>query len=305
MKRSFSAAPMTVLLVLVFVIWSNAFTAIKYLREVLSPIQLVLARFLPAAVFCLAYLLAVPSRRKESLAILKRSPFGLIAMGLSGVAGYNFFLFLGQSEVKPGAAALLTTLSPLFTLLGAMVFLKERVPLRRILGILIAFAGLYIVVRWGKVGLGHVTGVSHAELRYILITALAPLCWTIYTILGKKVLGKTSAMTVTYLTIIIGTLPFLGAAGRPFFKAVASLTPLHWAALAYLTVLCTLVGFWIWFAALKSLPATLVASFIYLNPPFAALFGSLLFNEEVTGLFIIGAAVLLFGLWLAQGVKQK
>jgi drug/metabolite transporter (DMT)-like permease len=296
---------MTILLILLFVIWSNAFTAIKYLREVLSPMQLVLARFVPAASFCLAYLLALPSRRKESAEILRRAPFELIAMGLTGVAGYNYFLFLGQSEVKPGAAALLTTLSPLFTLLGSVVFLKERVPLKRILGILIAFSGLYIVVRWGRVGLGRASGLSHTELRYVLITALAPLCWTFYTILGKKVLAKTSAMTVTYLTIIIGTLPFLGAAGRPFISTVASLTPLHWVALAYLTVLCTLMGFWIWFAALKSLPATLVASFIYLNPPFAALFGSLLFKEEVTGLFVLGAAVLLFGLYLAQSNRQK
>jgi drug/metabolite transporter (DMT)-like permease len=295
-----SGLTMKLLLVLLFVIWSNAFTAIKYLREVMSPMELVLARFLPASVFCLVYLLTVPRLRNESAAILRKAPARLVAMGLTGVAGYNFFLYIGQSEIKPGAAALLTTLAPLFTLLGAVVFLRERVPFRRVLGILIAFAGLYVVVRWGKVGLGRVIGVSHAELRYVLITALAPLCWTIYTIVGKNLLAKTSAVTVTYLTIIIGTLPFLAAAGRPFFAALASFSPMHWIALAHLTVLCTLVGFWIWFAALKSMPATSVSSFVYLNPPFAALFGSLFFHEAITGFFIFGAAVVLFGLYLAQ-----
>jgi drug/metabolite transporter (DMT)-like permease len=295
-----SGLAMRLLLVLLFVIWSNAFTAIKYLREVMDPMELVLARFLPAAVFCLACLLAVPRLRKESAMILRQAPVGLVAMGLTGVAGYNFFLYIGQSEIKPGAAALLTTLSPLFTLLGAIVFLRERVPFRRTLGILIALAGLYVVVAWGKVGLGRVTGISHAELRYVLITALAPLCWTVYTIVGKNLLAKTSAVTVTYLTIVIGTLPFLAAAGRPFLDALASFTPMHWIALAHLTVLCTLVGFWIWFAALESMPATSVASFVYLNPPFAALFGSLFFHETITGFFILGAALVLFGLYLAQ-----
>jgi drug/metabolite transporter (DMT)-like permease len=291
---------MRLALVLLFVIWSNAFTAIKYLREVMTPMQLVLARFLPAAVFCLVYLLAVPRLRKESAWILRKAPVRLVAMGLTGVAGYNFFLYVGQSEIKPGAAALLTTLAPLFTLLGAVIFLRERVPFRRTLGILIAFVGLYIVVRWGKVGLGRVIGISHAELRYVLITALAPLCWAIYTIIGKNLLAKTSAITVTYLTIVIGTLPFLSAAGKPFFAALASFSPTHWIALAHLTVLCTLVGFWIWFAALKSMPSTSVASFVYLNPPFAALFGSLFFHEAITGFFVFGAAVVLFGLYLAQ-----
>jgi drug/metabolite transporter (DMT)-like permease len=296
---------MRLLLVLLFVIWSNSFTAIRYLREVLSPTELVLARYLPAAVFCLVYLLAVPRLRRESAGILRSAPVGLVAMGLTGVAGYNFFLYIGQSEVKPGAAALLTTLSPLFTLLGAIIFLKERVPLRRTLGILIAFAGLYVVVAWGRVGLGRVTGISHAELRYVLITALAPLCWTIYTLVGKNLLAKTSAVTVTYLTIIIGTLPFLAVAGKPFFSALASFSPMHWIALAHLTVLCTLVGFWIWFAALKSMPATSVASFVYLNPPLAALFGSLFFHETITGFFIFGAALVLFGLYLAQSNRRK
>ena len=296
---------MRLLLVLLFIIWSNAFTSIKYLREVMSPMELVLARFLPAAVFCLVYLLAVPRLREESAMILRKAPGRLVAMGLTGVAGYNFFLYIGQSEIKPGAAALLTTLSPLFTLLGAVVFLRERVPLRRTLGIIIAFAGLYVVVRWGKVGLGRVTGISHAELRYVLITALAPLCWTIYTIAGKNLLARASAITVTYLTIIIGTLPFLAAAGRPFFDALALFTPMHWIALAHLTVLCTLVGFWIWFAALESMPATSVASFVYLNPPLAALFGSLFFHEAITGFYILGAAIVLAGLYLAQSNQRK
>ena len=300
-----STTSMMLLLILLFVIWSNAFTAIKYLRGVMSPAQLVLARFLPAAIFCLVYLLAVPALRRESAEVLKRAPLKLVLMGLTGVSGYNFFLYIGQSEIRPGAAALFTTLSPLFTLVGAIIFLKERVPLKRALGILIAFAGLYVVVRWGKVGLGRVTGISHAELRYVLITALAPLCWSVYTIAGKSLLARTSAVTVTYLSVIIGTLPFLGAAGRPFAHAVSTFTPLHWAALAHLTILCTLVGFWIWFAALTVLPATSVASFVYLNPPFAALFGSLFFREEITRFFLLGSAIVLFGLYLAQSDKKK
>lgn len=296
---------MRLLLILLFVIWANAFTAIKHLRDVFTPMELVLARFLPVAAFCALYLLSSARRRKESIDILAAAPLRLVAMGLSGVAGYNYFLYLGQSEVKPGAAALLTTLSPLFTLFLAVIFLRERVPLRRTLGIILAFAGLYVVVRWGRVGLGRVMGVSHPELRYVLLTALAPLSWSIYTIIGKNLLGKTSPLTVTYLTLIIGTIPCIGAANGHFFRAFASLTATHWLALAHLSILCTLIGFWIWFTALARMPTTSVASFIYLNPPLAALFGSLFFKEEITGFFLLGSAVVLAGLYLAQGGKEN
>lgn len=289
-----------VLLVVLFVIWSNSFTAIKHLRQIFSPADLVLARFLPVSIFCLLYLLLDGKRRRESIALLRHSWARLIALGIFGGVGYNFFLYLGQSEIKPGAAALLTTLAPLFTLLLAIPLLKEKVPARRIAGVIIAFIGLYIVVGWGSVGLGSVAGISHAEVKYALILALAPLSWSIYTIIGKDLVKHHSPVTVTYLALIIGTVPMLVRADADFFRTVASMDHSYWIALAYLSILCTIIGFYIWVLGLKHLPATSVASFVYLNPPFAAFFGWLLFNEKITSMFLLGSAVVLAGLYLAQ-----
>jgi drug/metabolite transporter (DMT)-like permease len=61
-----------------------------------------------------------------------------------------------------------------------------------------------------------------------------------------------------------------------------------------------MVGYWIWNTALKYMPATSVSSFIYLNPPMAALFGWFFFDEEITPFFIAGSAVILLGLYLTQ-----
>jgi drug/metabolite transporter (DMT)-like permease len=296
------------LLVLLFVIWSNSFTAIKHLRSVLSPVDLVLARFLPVSIICLLYLVLSEKRRRESVILLRSSWARLIALGLFGGVGYNFFLYLGQGEIKPGAGALLTTLAPLFTLLLAIPLLKEKVPLRRIAGIIIAFLGLYVVIRWGRVGAGRIAGISHAEAKYALIIALAPLSWSIYTIIGKDLVKRHSPVTVTYLALIIGTVPLLIRADAGFFRTVASMGSSYWIALAYLSLLCTIFGFWIWVLGLKHLPATSVASFVYLNPPFAAFFGWLLFGEEITAMFLIGSAVVLAGLYMAQfsaeGLRQ-
>ncbi len=299
-RERFSPNIVRALLVALFVIWSNSFTAIKHLRQIFSPADLVLARFLPVSIICLLYLLLDGKRRRESAALLRSSWVRLVALGIFGGIGYNFFLYLGQSEIKPGAAALLTTLAPLFTLLLAIPLLKEKVPARRIAGIIIAFLGLYIVVGWGSVGLGKVAGISHAEAKYALILALAPLSWSIYTIIGKDLVKHHSPVTVTYLALIIGTVPLLVRADAGFFRTVASMDHSHWIALAYLSLLCTIVGFWIWVLGLKHLPATSVASFVYLNPPFAAFFGWLLFKEEITLMFLLGSAVVLAGLYMAQ-----
>jgi drug/metabolite transporter (DMT)-like permease len=299
-EKSLSPFAAKMLLLLLFVIWSNSFTAIKHLRGILPPMELVLARFLPVSIFCLLYLVLSRKRRRECVEILRNAWPKLLGLSLFGVVGYNYFLYVGQSEIKPGAAALLTTLAPIFTLLLAVPLLKERVPLRRTLGILIAFAGLYVVVAWGRVGLGRVTGISNADVRYALITALAPLSWSLYTIIGKDLVHRYSAVTVTYLSLVIGAIPLLPAWGPHFGATIATMGWTYWIALVYLSLFCTIIGFWIWITGLKALPATSVASFIYLNPPLAALFGWMLFGEEITAMFLVGSAVVLAGLYLAQ-----
>ncbi len=283
-----------------FVVWSNAFTAIKHLREIFGPMELVLARFLPVIVVSVICLMSRRPIREETLETVREAPLKLIGMGLFGVTGYNYFIYLGQSEIKPGAAALVTTLAPLFTLILAILFLKEKVVLKRVAGMLIAFAGLFIVLRWGKVGMGRITGVENADVKYMLLATLAPLSWSFYTILGKDLLSNRSPAVVTCLPVVLGTLPLLFLATPGFFAKAALMEPSHWYALAYLSFASTLLGFFVWNFALRHLPASTTSSFIYLNPPFAAFFGWLLFGEEVTLWFLAGSAVVLAGLYLAQ-----
>jgi drug/metabolite transporter (DMT)-like permease len=288
-----------------FVIWSNSFTAIKHLREVLDPMELVLARFLPVGLFSFVYLISSAKRRTESRVLLQGSWIQIIVMAIVGVWGYNYFLSLGQSEIKPGAAALITSLVPLFTAILAALLLKERVPLRRAAGIVIAFVGLYFVIRWGSVGMGRVNGITNAELKYALIAAVAPFCWSIYSIAGKQLAGKGSALTITYLSLVIGTIPVLFTLDGDFVAKLIHMGPSYWIALLYLSVLCTIIGFYIWVTGLKYLPATAVASYVFLNPPFAAFFGWLLFGEEVTWLFLAGSVVVLAGLYLTQSENMR
>lgn len=283
-----------------FVIWSNAFTAIKHLREIFGPMELVLARFLPVIIIGVICLMSSRPIRKETFETIREAPLKLIGMGLFGVVGYNYFIYLGQSEIKPGAAALVTTLAPLFTLVLAILFLKEKIVPRRIAGMLIAFAGLFIVLRWGKIGMGRITGIENADVKYMLLATLAPLSWSFYTILGKGLLSNRSPAVVTCLPIVIGTLPLLFLTTPEFLAKAALMEPSHWFALGYLSFVSTLLGFFVWNLALRHMPASSVASFIYLNPPFAAFFGWLLFGEEVTLWFLAGSAVVLAGLWLAQ-----
>jgi drug/metabolite transporter (DMT)-like permease len=298
-KRPLSPLLVKMLLVLLFVIWSNSFTAVRHLRELFSPQRLVLARFLPASLISVAYLSAKKKRRRECAGLIRNNPLKVLGMSVFGVAGYNFFLYTGQTEIKPGAAALITTLSPVFTLILSVLFLRARPPLKRVVGVFIAFAGLLAVIKWGRIGLN----VNLSEFRYAGLATLAPVSWAVYTVIGKNLTGSSRPVTVSYLTLSIGTIPFLPLLDGVFISTVASMTATHWLALAHLSILCTIVGYLIWNTGLRYLPATSVASFIYLNPPLAAAFGWLFWGEQISIFFLFGSAVILFGLYLAQGRK--
>ncbi|HSG29799.1 MAG TPA: DMT family transporter [Candidatus Krumholzibacterium sp.] len=292
------------MMVLLFVIWSNSFTAIRHLRSIFTPMELILARFLPFGLFMIGWLAFSAKARTEAAGMMRRSLWKILGMGLTGIAGYNYFLYLAQTEIKPGAAALITTLAPLMTLVLAIMILKEKVPGRRIAGIGIALIGLYLVIRYGKVGMGVVTGTTDAGVKYALIAALAPLSWSFYTIIGKDLVRSSPPFLLTGISTAAGTIPFLFLLDPGFIAKVGAMQLSHWVALGHLTLLCTMFGFWMWNFALRHLPATSVSSFVYLNPPLAALFGFLFFGEEVTVYFLAGSAVVLLGLYLSQARSQ-
>ena len=139
------------LLILTFLIWSNSFIAIKVLIDRMRPFDLVKLRFIPVGLISL--LLILLFYRTQAKAILKEHPWRVIWSGLLSVTIYNLFLNSGMRYVQPNAASLLIALNPLITLLLAVRFLGEPMTKRRLWGTgQSTFAGLAMVVLWGRVG---------------------------------------------------------------------------------------------------------------------------------------------------------
>jgi O-acetylserine/cysteine efflux transporter len=294
-----------------FLLWSNSFVAASYLlgRE-LAPasfdwVGLSVARFAPVTPTCLLY--CTLFRRQECWALVRRAPVRLVIAGLLAVPGYNLALFYGQQHGVPAPVASLTTaLLPLFVMLLAALFLAERLTARRLAAFSLAFLGL-VTIAASKGEAGSAAGYG----LVIGVTALAPLSWSLFSILTKPTIGVASPLTWTYLTIGIGGLPFLIAlpwAGGP---QMIALSGGGWVALLYLSVLCTLVGYAVWSWLLRHLPASTVGFAVFLNPPLTtasklALSSLLpaLFVWQVSALELLGGGLALGGLALAVWPRQ-
>jgi drug/metabolite transporter (DMT)-like permease len=289
-----------------FLVWSNSFIAASYLVGAegrpasLDFVSLSVLRFLPILPLCLIYCFGF--HRQESLAMLRQYPWRLAFCGLLGSPGYNLALYFGQQNgVPPSVASLTTALLPLFVMLLAAVFLGEHLTRRRIAAFLVALSGL-VVIALSK-------GDQEAAVNYgraLAVTAMAPLCWSIYSIVAKPVMARSSPLVFTYLAISIGTLPLLLL--FPWKgKHEAALLPLDgWVAVLYLSIPCTVGGYAVWTWLLRHLPASTLGFTVFFNPPLTTtskLLLSLLFPTlflwQLNLLEWLGGGLALLGLALA------
>jgi len=277
----------------VVVAWGNAFVAIKYLLDVqrLSAMGLTALRYVPAALLSLLILLAFYDRARV-LDCWRKEWKGIALYGITGVLGYNLALNFGETRIAAGTASLIVGLSPVLTLTAAAIALKERITLRKAGGIALAFAGLFVVVKWGT---GEVLDFGY--LMGVLITVGAPLSWALYTTIGKPMMRRADPNIVTLSAIVWGSLPL-----APFLpvKQLPAMDTTGWLALAFLTVVCTVFGFLVWSWALKKTEAARLGAVVYLIPLVAILSEAVMRRTPPSPGLIIGGAVLIAGVVIAE-----
>jgi drug/metabolite transporter (DMT)-like permease len=277
----------------VVVVWGNAFVAIKYLLvdQRLTAMGLTAMRYLPAALLSAVALFAFHDRARV-FDCWKTEWRGIALYGITGVLGYNLALNYGETRIAAGTASLIVGLSPVMTLIAAGVALRERITARKAGGIALAFAGLFVVVKWG-------TGepLDFGYLMGVLITFGAPLSWALYTIIGKPMMRRADPNIVTLSAIVWGSLPLV-----PFIpcRGLVGVTAHGWAALAFLAVVCTVFGFLVWSWALKRTEAARLGAVVYLIP-LVTILSEAVMRRTIPGPgMIIGGAGLIAGVVIAE-----
>jgi len=290
-----------------YLIWSNSFIANEYLLS--GPVQrfdwlgLTVGRYVLAAAVCWGYCLGW--RRGESLALLRRYPLRLLTCGALVVPAYNFCLAYGQQQGMPApVASVVTTLAPLFIMVLATLFLRERTPLVLWIGLATSAVGMWVIgtaARGGGLG-----GYSWA----VAIAAGAPMSWSLYSVISKPMAGRVSPLLWTYLSVGLGGLLVLPLAWGRAGEQWTDLDATGWLALGYLALPCTVLGYALWTGLLRHLPATIVGLTVFLNPPLATVSKALLsrllpetFVFAVSAREWVGGAIVLAG--LAVGLSRR
>ena len=274
--------------------WSHAFVAIKYCLRYVTPWELLLLRHVPAALVFCAYLGARRSSH-ELRQILRDDGVRFLLLGAAAVTGYHLALNMGSQVIPSGTVSLVIGSSPVFTLVMAALLIRERPALWQISGVIIAFAGLYVCIRFG--------GGKDVDLRYVsgaLVLLLSPFFASIHTTLSRPLSRKYGALNTTAFTIVLGTVPLLAGADADLIRKAAALPAGFWAADLFLGLGCTAFAYLLWTKALQVMEATKVAVFLYLIPVLGIAWGWLYLDEPVSWWLVAGAALVIFGVVLAN-----
>jgi terminal-alkyne amino-acid exporter len=281
-------------LVTTIVLWASAFAGIRVAVRAFGPEHLSLLRLAVASAVLGAIAVARGGLRVPARADLP----GLLLVALTGMTAYQLLLNAGEVSVPAGTASLLVNVSPLFTAMLAVTLLGERLSVRARAGIAVGFGGAALVALSRSGGLGF-------DARALLVLGAAVAQATFF-VAQKGLLERSrlEAFDVTAWAMWLGTamlLPF--APGLPHAVATAPAGAL--AAVLYLGVGASALGFVSWAYASARVPVSFAASTLYAVPVVAAAVAWLWLGETPAPLAVAGGAVALAGVALTAAARGR
>lgn len=226
----------------------------------------------------LCFMLIAKWQRANLLSRDALHPWVLARSGLEIIGGLGLVLSIGAIPLSLFAAIM--QMAPLVVTLGAAIFLKEPVGLRRWLAILAGLIGMLLVIRPGAEGfqpaaLFAVMGVCGLGLRD-LITRLSP---AHIPSISLATWGFAATIPIGFGLSLVSDAP----------TAVPALTMWHMGA----GIIVTALGYYAVTQAMRMAPAAIVSPFRYTRLVFTMSLGILVFGERPDALTLLGAAIIL------------
>lgn len=281
------------LLTVIAFVWAGSFIVVKTTIEEVDPIQLGFLRFLVATPLMILILLI----RKKGVKLPRKKLPSLFILGLTGVTLLYLFQFVGIDLTNASTSAVLINTNVIFILLLSTTFLHEQLSIKKIVGIIISFLGV-VLIMFSNMPMENLQLNNLFFLGCIFIL-LSALCWAIYSIVGKRLITHYDAFTVTTYAFLLGMMCYLPFVIMDIHTTVQHLSLDNWLAVLYLGLICSVFGYLGWYYALQHIEASKAAVFLNFIPFFAILL-SILIGEVLTFFFLLGAILIIYGVYLTQ-----
>ncbi|MBT3418516.1 MAG: DMT family transporter [Flavobacteriales bacterium] len=281
---------------------ANLIYAINYtlakdvMPDYIKPSGFILLRVIGALfLFALSYFLFIKEK------IEKKDIIRFAICGLFGVAINQLLFFEGLNLTTPINAAIIMTSNPILVIIMSLLILKEKITLRKGLGIILGIVGASSLILNG----GDINLSSDAQIGnlFIFINATS---YGLYLVLVKPLMKKYKPITVMFYVFAFGLLlvfPF-GIANLYQVNWNDIPTNIYWE-ISFVVVCTTFIAYLFNSSALKELSPTTVSIYIYLQPILATLFAILRESDSLDKQKIISSAIIFLGVYLVSVRSKK
>lgn len=277
-------------LVLLAMIWGGSFLMIKKAVQVFSPLQMTAWRmFLALLIYApvgLAY--------RDKIDWSKWKYY--IAVAMFGSVIPNFMYSIAQQHIGSGVAGALNALTPIFTLVLGVAFFKMPYSHYKLAGVLLGWSGAAVLI------LMNSHSSIHGNAGYAVLCALATIFYGLNANFVNAHLRDGHPAGIAAASFILTGPLFAGMLWQSQGWQAVQQHEHGWQALGYvfyLSAVSTVVGSIVYFWLLQRTSALFATSVTYLAP-IMALFIGMLDGEGLAWTDIVGAAIILSGVYLAR-----
>ncbi len=273
-------------------IFGFAYNIVKGLMpEMLTPMQLIFIRlFGGLIVFWLFQRLFVPEK------VERKDLLKLAVCGMFGFALNQTLFYEGLNLTTPVDASLIHVLNPILVMVFASILIGEKVTWKKTAGIALGATGVLILVLYGR----KVSFNGNHALGNMLIF-LNMVFYALYLILIKPLVGKYHTTTILKWVSFFGFLFILPLSIKPALEInFSALTLGAWVGIIYVIFLNTFVAYLLINFALKSVSATVVSYYSYLQPLIATVMSVTVGQGGITIPKILAALLIFTGVYIVN-----
>ncbi len=279
---------------LAVVFWGISFIATKIALNEISPEAIILLRLLIAIILLL--FIALYTKKDFSISLNNHLRIFILAL----IAVFHLWIQItGLKYTSASNTGWIVGVTPVFMAILGFTLFKEKITTVSVLGIIIAFAGLALLMSKGfMLTIGF---MSHKGDLLVLASAFT---WSLYSIMNKKIsVSYSPFLTILFLFLMMTVLIIPFTLNKETINAVLNLSIRGWLAILFLGIFCSGIAYVLWAQALKELEAVKVGVFLYFEP-FVTVFAAwLLLAEIISYITIISGIIITLGVVLVNRKK--
>ena len=277
------------LLAIASVGWGLNFPIMKHLLTEWPPLS---SRGLCGIAGAVALALVALARRQK-LSVPRRLWLRLLLVSTLQIGGWTAFMGLALLWLSASEAALLGISIPVWVAFLAWPVLGERLSLLRALSLLVALAGIVVLIG------GNGLEANVEKLPGILCALAGAVCVALGTVLTKHFPMAMPPLSLAAWQVGLGCLPIAIVGLAIEHPQLAALSSVGWASMVYMTLIQFCLCYVCWFAALERLPAATASIGTLLVPVVGVLAAAAMLREPLGVREIMALAVTLGGVAVA------